>query len=242
MDPDHVTSKSGLELTVLPDQTRRQPDDAAVQLPVSSDVTGHLATGSAGLNTQELEPLEAQYGIVIDLGFHEVPENSPLLSRSSARTETVPMRAMVVTGAVLSLLAIASSIFWAVYKFKPGLVADTVASPESENATLNSSGNSETSPIAVSVGNGVAGHRVSHAMPFRHNAACQTILSESNAGNAGWDGFLTLGTTSVLTSAGSGVAGLSASGNTVIRGTQTDLVAVGLGCPSIHISAGRLVA
>jgi hypothetical protein len=242
-----VTSKSGLEHTASPDQSgvEPQPDDSVIQKPNNFDVADQMSTDGIKLYTIDAAPDEPHDGIIIDVGFDamsrdEQLSSSALMSRSSMRVEFVPMRAMVVTGTILSLMVAASSILWALYKFKPGLLTSSSQSLPfdsmiAEKAPGTGSA-SDTSLAPVVMGNGIV-HRISRTSAFHHNAASQTILSESSAGNV-WDGFVMLSTSAYLTPAGSGVAGLVATDRAVTRGTQTEFVTVGLGCPSIRLSIG----
>ena len=203
-------------------------------------------TDGVGVNyvavISSIEPID---GIIVNFRLNAinhddlVQSSALVMSHSPSKTDVVPMRSMVVTGTILCLLIAASSILWAVYKFKPGIITskNLDSSVQFKVAAAQKPLNgADVSSLPVGVGNGIV-YRVNGTAFRHHTVVVQTILSETTPGNM-WDGFTTLGSTRIPTSTGSGVAGLLANGNSVTRGTQTELVTVGLGCPLIQLTAG----
>jgi len=251
LDAEHVISLSGLEHTPVPDMHAgvSSPDDIVGQIPETSDVIGVQPTtdGVALVTSIVVVPSEAIDGVIVDLRLNamnhdDVRKSGALaaMSRSSSKADVVPMRSMVVTGTILCLLIAASSILWAFYKFKPGIMTskDVNQSIQSKVLTFRKPSNgADVSSLPVGIGNGIV-YRVNGTALGHHSAVVQTMLSENTPGNT-WDGFTALGSATIPTSTGSGVAGLVATESSVTRGTQTQLVTVGLGCPSIRLTVGE---
>ena len=155
------------------------------------------------------------------------------------------LRAVGVAAAILSLLAAASSVVWALYKCKPGLVRDEPAVPDLPIYRVDLFLDTYRPPtpppqpaLSPRLSLGVAvmnGGLASPTLLGRVNLASQTALHAAN-----WNNYITdlssLFTTQ-LTATGSGVAGLMAGETTVTRGTQTELIGTGLGRQLLH---GRL--
>ena len=138
-------------------------------------------------------------------------------------------RASVVAGTFLGLLALASGIGWAFYKFKPGVLTAGGGPPASSPLNISSptpgsgfikanaaGGAGGLSAITMSSANGAAATGIGVGMA---TASTQTPAGMGPAGASAANFQLLTGGAA----AGSGIAGVSTARGTVTRPTQTDL-------------------
>lgn len=144
------------------------------------------------------------------------------------------LRAVGVAAAILALLAAASSVVWALYKCKPGLVRDKPDVPDVPIYkvdpfldTYRPPTPPPQQPLSPSSPGVLVNGGLASSLLGRVNVPSQTALHAAN-----WNNYISdlssLFTTQ-LTATGSGVAGLMAGSTTVTRATQTELIGAGLG-------------
>lgn len=180
--------------------------------------------GGGGINTRSLDAAASDpiASAVVASGISRVPSGSE--SAESAR-------AGAVAGTMLCLLAAASSLIWALYKFKPGLIGRVEGTggahrPASTYYTAGMTG--DMIPTLVTTGTSnrhVPASRLPSATFRFDNGMSESVAQTYLSAVGGIDlssGFSSLSTTH-MSNAGSGIACVVAGNGFVTRGTQSDL-------------------
>lgn len=145
----------------------------------------------------------------------------------SGRDTADAARAGAVAGTMLCLLAAATSIIWALYKFKPSQGTGRAYRPASTYYTPGMTGDMIPTFVTTSASNrNLPASRLPSATFRFDNGTSESIAQTYLSAVGGIDlssGFSSLSATHV-SNAGSGIAGVIAAGSgSVTRGTQTDL-------------------
>lgn len=193
--------------------------------------------GGGGINTGRLDGTGSEPAAVVAaaaVGGAQASRGIPSGDESEDGT-----RANAVGGTMLGLLAAASSLIWALYKFKPGLVGRRyredgsfrLRDPSTGGAYFVGDADSEIlMPMFAKTATGerVPVARLSSATfqvnPARSDSVAQTYVSAVGGLDLG-SAFVSLAAVRA-SNAGSGIAGLAAGSGVVSRGTQSDMTSL----------------
>lgn len=190
--------------------------------------------GGGGINTGRLDGTWSEPAAVVAMGGAHSSRGIPSGDESEDGT-----RANAVGGTMLGLLAAASSLIWALYKFKPGLVGRRYREDGSFRLRGASTGgayfvgDADSEILMPMFAKTATGERVPVARlssatfqvnPVRSDSVAQTYVSAVGGLDLG-SAFVSLAAVRA-SNAGSGIAGLAVGSGVVSRGTQSDMTSL----------------